>query len=276
MSRRRSTKTIEDIERATPQLSTGTSPQRPRSFEPVLSKAGALLLQAIALAVPMSYAAGRLYTDAYWQELGLSSSLLDRTTPDFVYAGFIALVNALAHYVGLDPYSTLGKIISIAVISGVFLLIVLGLGRLLAPMLRHGASAVDRAIQRFRALAKNEIISRLLSALSVTTTLVFGLLVLFWFCLVLFLFVALATQEGRRAARRVEAEFTAQVDTKTGDSNRAVIRVASSNGSQALLLECSSRWCVVFQNGGFNAEPAAAVLRIEHPTANPAAAPIRQ
>lgn len=223
----------------------------------------ALLLQAVALAVPVFYAAGRIYNDAYWQQMGLSASLMDTSTPDFLYSGFVALVNGLAHYVGLDVYSTIGWVLSVAVVLGVILAIAYLLGHYLGPWLRHLAQKADGAIQQFRDFSKHQIANKLLSIFSVISSIVLVALVLLWFCFVLFLFVALPTQEGKRQADRTHERYR---NPQTADATKRPPppRVLLSTRRQPIdLLECSSRWCVIFESDRFGAVPASVVTRID-------------
>lgn len=231
-------------------------------LEPRLSKATALLAQGLAIALPLFYATGRIYSSGYWGELGLSASLMDRSTPDFVYFGFVAIANALAHYVGLDPYSMMGVIFAIAGLVGALLLLAWAIERWLLPWLRRRAQALD--VGALRALARHEISDRIFAAFVLALEIAFGLLALLLCCLFLFLFVALATHEGIRQATDLRKAFIkTPAQVKSSQSPAVWVFIDESSTPIGRLVECSSRWCVVFQDGRFSAVPASTVTSIE-------------
>lgn len=217
-----------------------------------------LLVKAVALGVPVLYAAGRLYTDAYWQQLGIAASLMDNAAEDYLYYGFTATVLALARLVGLDPYATIGRILLVAGAIGLFLLVVFVLGRVVRPWIQKQANKADHFLQEFKTLVRHELAQKLLGIVSFALGIAFVLLSLVWVCLVLFLFIGLASREGKLQAEQIQERL--HHPTSKASRERPPLPLATfireDKTFTVPLLECSLNWCVVYADQRITAIPA--------------------
>ena len=75
-----------------------------QSFGLMLAYVGPLL----ALGVPILYMLGRVYKEAYWGKIQLPSSLMNYGIEDYLYFGFVAIVNGLFRLISHLPLGVLG------------------------------------------------------------------------------------------------------------------------------------------------------------------------
>lgn len=225
-----------------------------------------LALGVIAFGVPVLYTLGRVYTESYWDELQLPSSVVSYGVEDYVYLGFVAIFNAVARSFSSAGNGTLRYLLVVTAAVVAIALYWVALDKWAAPTLKRQA-------QRVRAwLSTTKIPNRhwLVDTAKVASGLwLLGSVFVIAFAIAFF-FVALPLagvyQAGKLQAKRDQSKLLAvgEVPTKYGARPVLHYRDGFGVGKASLLLQCTDQWCVAYEGGFFAAIKADAVERIDH------------
>ena len=223
------------------------------------------IVKIVVIGVPVLYALGRIYLESYWQALHLPSSLMHNATEDYLYFGFVAVVEGLARGLGFAPYTALGYAALVAMAVAVLSFVALLIDRWLGPMARAQLARVDR---RIAALKDSKHVDGIRSALIgavVWGALTSFVMLLFMAVLLVFLPIVFAANAGKRKAN-TDINEQMQHQTQQGRATPVSIAHYSNDGvpMAAPLLDCAETWCVVFDQGAFVAIPRSNVVRIDH------------
>lgn len=202
-----------------------------------LERLGKLLI----ILVPGLYLLGRTYEQAYWQGLGLGSVLLDRSMESQLYLGYEVLWHTLAY--GLTRYASLGIPPAAMPIGG----LLIGVGAVVAAVLVVRLRR-QRWVHRKRAQLRS------------------GLLLL-WCALAMLLLAPLwGAWAGTLMAERTDQRFRlwSAPDRQRRDFTLVHLKEhADVPSTEALLLECGSRWCVYFDGNDFVAVAPERIARLQ-------------
>lgn len=209
-----------------------------------LERLGKLLV----ILVPGLYLLGRTYEQAYWQGLGLGSALLDRSMESQLYLGYEVVWHTLAY--GLTRYASLGIPPAAMPMGG----LLIGVGGVVAAVLlvrlrrqRTGLQRVDRIVVSLQRGS-----SGLLLLSCGLATLLFAPL---W-----------GTWAGTLMAERTDQRFRLWSAPDRQQRNFTLMHLkehADVPSTDALLLECGSRWCVYFDGNDFVAVAPERIARLQ-------------
>jgi hypothetical protein len=249
----------------------------PQGAAPSLSSriASALefIVKVIVIGVPVLYALGRIYSDSYWQELHLPSSLMHNTTEDYLYAGFSSLVQGLVGLIGITPYTSMGYAALISLLIALLTVTALVIDRSLGPRIRGQLLRLELHFNELKQSKHREAIRHIAIGAVVWSGLLSVLSMLMVAVLVLFLPIVFAVNAGKQQAHNDLNRLT-QPKSKPGRAAPPVILAHyKSDAGQitAPLLDCSDTWCVVLQEGSFAAIPRSEVSLVDHQSSTPPA-----
>lgn len=109
------------------------------------------VVKLVAIGVPILYALGRIYSDSYWHELGLTSSLMGDSAEDYLYIGFSSIVVAGARLLGVDVYSTLAYAALVALVVASLTVIAEIVDRWLSKLINKRVTALRERVLEWKA-----------------------------------------------------------------------------------------------------------------------------
>lgn len=202
-----------------------------------LERLGKLLV----ILVPGLYLLGRTYEQAYWQGLGLGSALLDRSVESQLYLGYEVVWHTLAY--GLARYASLGIPRAAMLMGG----LLIGVGAVVAAV-RVARLRCQRWVHRERA----QLRSSLLLLGCGLATLLFA--------------PSWGAWAGTVMAERTDQRFRLWSAPDRQQRNFTLVHLkenADAPSTEALLLECGSRWCVYFDGYDFVAVAPERIARLQ-------------
>ena len=206
-----------------------------------------LLLKAAAISVPVLYAMGRLYSETYWDTLGIPSSLMAYTVKDYLYFGFVANFVGLAKTLGAHPYSALGYAVMYAFVISIGVVIVLLIDGWFNARLEAKKTELE---QRAEVPATRQVTKTLARGIAVWSALTGGFAMLIGVSLLVLLPAVFAVKAGQA---RAQAELARQTHAPATSSQVTPSALAYFTRDGVLasgaLVECSESWCVVFDRG---------------------------
>ena len=223
-------------------------------------------LKLAAVLVPILYVMGRIYSEAYWDTLGLPATLMAYSVQDYLYFGFLSMFVGLAHTVGAHPYNAMGYALLVAGGITVFVVMIRLADWVAGPTLRAYIAALEQRIRTARASKHGAVVQHAQVAAAVWSGASSLLMVMLTAVLLSFLPIVFAVSAGRAQAVEERAQWldpahrpkTKQPPATVTYRSEATLRTAS-------LVECSEAWCMVYDQGAFVALPRTDVVRIGQP-----------
>lgn len=222
------------------------------------------LIKVVVIGAPVLYTLGRVYASSYWRELHLPSSLMDYSTEDYLYMGFISIVNGIARAIGLEPYTTMAHAIVFTLLVALLATAAHYIDRWISRGMRARIVAFQQRVEEAKKSKHGSLIHAAQFAAAVWSGLTIVVFVLFCSFVLLVIPIALVDGAGKQQAI-IERNEQAQRPARTGAYVRPPILtqyVSDGVPLKAQLVECSEQWCVIFDQGDFAAIPSEAVHRI--------------
>lgn len=206
----------------------------PHRFESLES-----LTRLIVLGAPVFYTLGRVFSEGYWSTLGVSSGLMKGSAEDYVYFGFIVIVNGLTLMLpgSHDTAWWIAPLASFALLGGLaFVIWLLTKAKIwITPKLQRFTVRARRFLSRRRpAVRAFSTASSMMSALCAM------LLVFFTIAGALLLPLVIAHSIGKFRAEQVRSDLHA--------GKGGYVQVVSTAVGEApvRLLECAEQYCVLY------------------------------
>ena len=237
-----------------------------------LERVGKLLV----ILVPGLYLLSRTYEHVYWRALGLDSALLDRSVESQLYLGYEVIWYTLSH--GLTRYATLGIPHALMPTAG----LLIGAGAVVAAVaavrlrrqrwvhrkrahLRMLGRRLRRWVRSGRWMRPGEFtrVDRIVTSLDRGAS---GLLLLTCALATLLLAPHWGSWAGARMAERTDQRFRLWAAPERQQRNFTLVHLKDApagSSTQAMLLECGSRWCVYFDGNDFVAVAPEQIARLQ-------------
>lgn len=244
------------------------SDQEPRADEVSIGRrvsvAIEFIVKVVAIGVPILYALGRIYSDSYWQELHLPSSLMGYSAEDYLYFGFTSLVSGLARLVGVEPYTTMAYAALAALVAAAMTILAAFLDTWMGRVLKKYATKFEQKIGEWKQSKHGKLVRHVVFGAAIGTGSFVVMMFLVALSLCVFLPIVFAATEGKRQAS-IERDRLTQPQPKQGQPALSPLVYYESRGTRASarLMECSDSWCVVFSQEAFVAIPRSDVYRVD-------------
>lgn len=207
-----------------------------------------LLVKLALVGGPVLYVLGRVYAHSYWSALNVPSTLMRVSTEDYVYYGFNAMIGWAVQFL---PTSE-SYVFVITLLLTVLLLGVLTLGvwivNFAATLL---VALVKRIAQPIRALLGRQptLLPALQTASRIYDTVLVVAIGILIGAAVLLTPIAIADSAGKTRAQIAK-------DALAADDNKSLrVRLQSTPDWEGVLVDCATRYCVVWSKGDFTVAP---------------------
>lgn len=232
---------------------------------PRLAAALQVVLGAIAFGVPILYAMGRVYIEGYWSGLQLPASLARYGVEDYLYLGFIGILNSGARLFASLGFGAVRYVVVAVCVLALLAFYAVALDKLVAPTLQRLVANFDAKIVSWEKGRRDWWTS--VARMAMTFWFVALILTMFLFVLffVAVLPVAFMHKAGGGQAAQVRKTMMEGLSSPVKSRALSILYYQDADVRRAsLLLECSEQWCVVYEGGVFNAVRTDDVIRIEH------------
>ncbi len=235
------------------------SESKGQSRFPLSSFSGGLT-GATVVGVPIFYALGLVYSNAYWSRLGVGALPSDAGPDDLIFLGFRALVTGTASVFGASGEDAL----VVAAVSGLLAAVLVTLGCIVAAWLRAVAHGAALAAHRWREthrglihlLEPGAVVGAVIAVVPVTVVAasVFVLVPM-----------ALAERAGIERADRDLAAMSGRAARPAAADGAGdyVIHRTHDGPRLSPIADCDGNWCVVWQDGRAIAIPLATVVHFQ-------------
>jgi hypothetical protein len=221
-------------------------------------------LKLAAVLVPVLYAMGRIYSEAYWSALGLPSSLMTYSVQDYLYFGFVSMFLWFARNIGIHPYGAIGYALLAALGIAVFALAVRFALWLISKTAPSWQTWLQERVHDRLPPRHGWVIGQFKSLASIAAIAALRLLFFIWVGFAAFVPIVFAVKAGQTQASADRLKDVAEPQSKAKTTSTAYAHyVLDDLPHSAPLLECSVDWCVVNDHGVVVALPKSTVVRVD-------------
>lgn len=213
-----------------------------------------ILTTVVLLGGPLFYVLGRIYWESYWVGLGVSPSVMAVEAEDYIYYGFVVLASGI---IMLFPHLDFLSIWTAPLASIILILLLAGVIWVLTKAKRWIVKRLRKVRPQLRSyyLKRKPALDAIGTAADVLSAVSTWTMALLLVSLGLLLPILIAHMVGKERAAKVSADLAAlktpyaqvQVDGKTIST----------------LVECTEKFCVVYEKGHLRPVPVEAILWIQ-------------